>query len=222
MTHIEVVSEVYNFFKELGLDPEKIPEKSFQELRGGVKSYNFSNGNNIDAGVLVSKFELGDEKDFKRMYKIQYALRGTVKGIEKSKVIALTSYKLSGFLNKRVEGIEWFTPKNLFEYNLRQVEPPTIGEAWSGSPYVRIIERLNLNTDLNEEIVKFLNKKRKPEMKLLIHSDNWGESIRLNSTLWLPRQEIKKVYADPQYIEIIQEIINHVKKVRKEFGGLTI
>ena len=146
---------------------------------------------------------------------------GMLKGIEKSKVIALTSYKLSGFLNKRVEAIEWITPKNRFEYNIRQFEPPTLGEVWSGSPYVRIIANLNLNTDLNQEIVHFLNKKRKPEMKLLAHSDNWGESIRLNSTLWLPRQEIKKIYADPQYIEIVSQIIQHVKTVRKDFGGLT-
>jgi len=221
-THTEVISEVYNFFKELGLGPETIPEKSFQELRGGVKSYNFAKGNSIDAGVLVSKIELGDEEGLKRMYKIEYALRGTLKGIEKSKVIALTSYKLSGFLNKRVEAIEWITPKNRFEYHIRQFEPPTLGEVWSGSPYVRIIANLNLNTDLNQEIVHFLNKKRKPEMKLLAHSDNWGESIRVNSTLWLPRQEIKKIYADPQYIEIVSQIIKHMKTVRKDFGGLTI
>ncbi len=221
-THTEVISEVYNFLDELGLGPEKIPEKSFQELRGGVKSYNFTKGKNIDAGVLVSKFEMGDEEGFKRMYKIEYALRGTLKGIEKSKVIALTNYKLSGILNKKVEEIEWIIPKNRFEYNIRYVEPPTPGEVWSGSPYVRIIKSLNLNTDLNKEIVHFLNMKRKPEMKLLAHSDNWGESIRVNSTLWLPKQEIKKVYLDPQYIEIVCQIINHFKTVRKDFGGLTI
>jgi hypothetical protein len=220
--HTEVINEVYNLFNELGLGPERIPEKSFQELRGGVTSYNFTKRKNIEAGVLVSKFELGDEDGFKRMYKIEYALRGTLKGIEKGKAIALTSHKLSGFLNKRVEQIGWITPKNRFEYNIRHVEPPTLGEVWSGSPYVRIIESLNLNTDLIEEIVHFLNLKRKPEMKILAHSDNWGESIRVNSTLWVPKQEVKKVYVDTKYIEIVGQIINIIKTVRKDFGGLTI
>lgn len=221
-THAEVISQVYSFFKELGLRPETIPEKSFQELRGGVKSYNFAKGNSIDAGVLVSNLELGDKEGFKRMYKIEYALKGTLKGIEKSKVIALTSFRLSGIINKRVEEIEWITPKNRFEYNIRHAEPPTLGEVWRGSPYVRITEGLNLNTDLNEEIVNFLNKKKRPMMRILVHSDYWGESIRVNSSLWLPRQEVKEVYVDPQYVEIVIKIFNHLKTVRKEFGGLTI
>lgn len=221
-THTEVINEVYNFFKTLGLEPRIVPEKSFDELRGGVKSYNFDKGKNIDASVLVSKIELGEEKGVKRAYKIEYALRGTLKGVEKSKVIALTAFKLTGILNKKVERIEWITPKNRFEYTIRHIEPPTIGEVWGGSPYLKIIESLNLNSDLNEEILDFINKNSRPEMRLLVHSDNWGESIRINSTLWVPRKEIKGIYADPQYIEIVNRMFSHVKTVRKEFGGLTI
>lgn len=220
-THVDIINKLYNFFGELGLEPQIIPEKSFNALRGGIKSYAFSEGRNVDAGILVSKLDIRKEKGVRTLYKIEYALRGTLKGIEKGRVVALTTTKLSGILKKKVQGLRWIIPKNRYDYNIRYLKPPTAGEVWIGSPYTRIADCLNLNSDFNEEIIDFINKKGAPEMRLLVNSDMWSESIRINSTLWLPADEIKNIYTEPQYLDIVKKIFSQIIKVRREFGGLT-
>jgi hypothetical protein len=217
-----IESALLKAFQGLSLEPKLIPSGRIEAIRGGLSTFEFQHENEVDTAVLLKKF--GDRTFLESRYKIDYALRGNIKGILPGRIVTMVSPIMKGRLKKRILSVNWKIPpphkdakKNIRKVKIR---PPGPGEIWKESPYQRITDSLNQDVELNESLRNFLDKKG-PLMSPSIISDRWGETIRIRTNFWVKSQEILPIYATHEYLGLMNHIARHIKEVRRIFGGIT-
>jgi hypothetical protein len=164
----------------------------------------------------------------KSLYKVDYAVRGNIKGVLPRRALAWTSYELEGALKKRVKGIIWMMPLslpgNLTEKHIHLPNgsmPPSPGELWKEGPHQKMIELLNDDAELTGSIREAMSSRKGPPIILSVLSDSWGESIRISGNLLFKIHELVAEYLSKNYFMIVNRIGQHIREVRKDFGGLT-
>jgi hypothetical protein len=214
---MEVLNQVLDALMRLGLEPKVIPHGRIDELRGGICIELKTEG--VDAALLLSRLEYTAER--RSRYRVDYAVRGTIRGVRSGRVIAQTRTRIRGLLRRKVEAVEWHVPRRRGEKLRLKSEaiPPSEGELWEGCPHERLIELLNDDGELLEAIRDFLEV-FSPDLRLSIFADGWGESIRIGGNLWLRAEKLNECYLSPEYLSIVENIGRYVRLLRKEFGGL--
>ena len=212
-----VLEDVLEAFRELGLEPRVIPHGRVDELRGGVCLELEMEG--VDAALLLSR--LGYRAEGRNRYRVDYAVRGTIRGVLPGRVMAETRSRARGLLRRRIKAVEWRLPRGRGEgLGLRsEGTPPSEGELWEGCPHERLVALLNGDEALQRALTSFL--RDFPELRLSVFTDGWGESIRIRGSLWLRAEEVVGCYLRPEYLSVVAAVARHVREVRREFGGLT-
>lgn len=221
----EIEKNIIDVLNKLDLDPKLVQRGSIRELRGGVACIDLSGINNIDSITLLSKISsLWDGAEYR--YKIDYALRGGIRGILPGREIAKMKTTLTGILRKSIEDIEWIVPKERERKQERYAKrtqgiPPKPGEIWKNGPHNTLVKLLNNDDELKKKIRSLLKKDDYKEMKLKIFSDGWGESIRLTGGLWMKHTKVINTYISESYLSIASHVFRNIKEIRRQFGGLT-
>jgi hypothetical protein len=225
--HEDTVKTLLNSLERLNLEPRPIPYGRMDSLRGGASCLELS-GRNVEAAILLTKARLQSPygQDARTLFKIDYALRGNIKGILPGRIVSKTVIRLRGLLRKRIECLNWETPYRQNEGSTRidiwynEGRPPGPGELWEGGPHKSLTDLLNLDSELLESLQDFTNRGKGHFLRLHVSSDRWGESMRVGGSIWLRSEELQTTYVSPAYIEIVERILGHVKDVREGFGGL--
>lgn len=213
---------------DLGFEPVHLPSGTIGSLRGG-RCFDLKAGGDIDTVVVLSKTGLGGvSSDRKRVeYRVEFALRGTVKGFLSNRVLALTVPHFEGLVRRRLTSFRWEIPLRedgaAERFSLKRVRgrPLGPGEVWEGGPHQALIERLRGDEELTKEISNLLKAYRESPPTLFIVTDRWGESLRISSGVWLSEVDLTSLYFNPSHLSIVQCMCSHMRNVRREFGGLT-
>ena len=222
-----VIQLILDVLERLGFDPRLVPSRRIDSLRGGVASFILS-GRAVDASVLLSKTRLEDmHLSGSALFKVDYAVRGDIKGILPGRIVSKTKLDFRGLIRKRLEGLKWETPfsERPADYRMRDQRsldegiPPGPGELWEGSPHKAVTDRLNKDSELIESIKNLIERKTKPTW-LSVISDRWGSSIRVRGSIWMEHPDFMALYLNPTYLEIVENICGHIKEVRRSFGGI--
>jgi len=213
---MDVLDDTLEALRRLGVNPRVIPHGRIDELRGGICIELESEG--LDAAVLLSRVDYSGAGG---LYRVDYAIRGTIRDVLPGRVMAETERRTRGLLRRRVEAVEWIVPRGRGEEpTLRgEAAPPSEGELWEGCPHMRLTALLNGDGELLNAVKSFLE--AYPNLKLSIFTDRWGESIRIGGSLWLRGEKLLRCYLNPEYLSIAERIGLHIRAVRREFGGLT-
>lgn len=91
------IKSVIDSFQSQGLKPRRIASGRVEELRGGVTSIAFESHGNIDAAILLSKIQYQASES---LYKLDYVVRGSIKGILPGRILAVTNPQLKGVIKK--------------------------------------------------------------------------------------------------------------------------
>lgn len=225
----DVVNLILDSLTGLGLEPRLIPRGSIDELRGGIRCFDLEAGDGVDSAILLSKLdvELYPIEDARTVYKIDYVVRGNIKGVLRGRIISETTPELKGLLRKRLVGLRWKTPKeqkggsSVYRSRDKGGSPPGQGELWDGGPHMTLTERLNRDPDLIKSLKTLTSGEGGAPPNLTVFSDGWGESVRIRGHPWLRARDLPAVYTAPSYLWIVSRIGRHVKEVRRRFGGLT-
>jgi hypothetical protein len=209
-----------------GLDPRPIPHGRIDELRGGVQCFELKEGEGVDAAIFISKLNVDSFQDDESriLYKVDYAVRGDLRGVLPGRIISSTKYEQKGLFRKRLMGLRWITPmedQGGYQRTRDGGSPPGPGELWEGGPHQTLTERLNRDSELNEALRAFTVGDTFTPLKITVFSDSWGESIRISGQPWLKAGDLAEIYTLPAYLKIVNRIGQHVKGVRRIFGGLT-
>jgi hypothetical protein len=207
------------------LEPRIIIPGRVEWLRGGLFCVELEARKGVDVAILRSRTQYGMDQT---LYRIDYAVRGNIKGILPGRIISKTSLKTTGLVKKSIVDLTWMIPQadrggetSRINY---QTETegllPGPGEVWEGGPHQKLTELLNHDSDLIESLRDFAKRGRGSLLSLSIVSDRGTESIRIIGSLWLRPQELLATYAAPAYLGIVNRIGGHIKEVRREFGGL--
>ena len=225
----DVVSVIFEALRALQLEPRLIPHGMIEELRGGVQCFDVKKGEGVDAAILLSRVDIGalpiNPEDY--LYKVDYAVRGTIKGVLPDRILSRTVLRTEGLLKKRVVGISWETPveeregPQIYRSPGAGGKPPSRGELWEGGPHQMLTEKLNGDRDLAGAIKTFPWGDVKASPIFSVFSDGWGESIRIRGDPWLRNHDLPLVYVSTAHLNIVNKIVGHVKEVRRRFGGLT-
>ncbi len=224
----EVISLVTDALKEAGLEPRPIDRGRTDELRGGLQCLDLA-GDGLDAAVLKSGGDINRlfSTEHRFSYMVDYAVRGTIRGVLPGRIVSRTVLELQGLLRKRLAGMRWEVPQEeqadtgSFVRTRAESVPPGPGELWEGGPHQTLTERLNGDDGLRDSLLSFLGRPGKDPLNLTVASDAWGESIRISGDRWLGPKDLLTTYASPSYIDIAARIGLHIKDVRRNFGGLT-
>ena len=222
----DVVRLVHDALTCLGLNTRPIPHGRIDELRGGVQCFELKEGEGVDAAIVLSKLNVDSFRDDESriLYKVDYAVRGDLKGVLPGRIISSTKYELKGLLRKRLTGLRWETPledQGGYQRTRDGGSPPGPGELWEGGPHQTLTERLNRDPELNEALRALTVVDDIAPPNITVFSDSWGESIRIHGQPWLKEGGLAEIYAAPAYLKIVNRIGQHVKVVRRMFGGLT-
>jgi len=214
---MDVLDDALEALRRLGVNPRVIPHGRIDELRGGI-CIELESGS-LDAAVLLSRVDYSIRAG--GLYKVDYAIRGTIRDVLPGRLMAETKRRTRGLLRRRVEAVEWIVPRGRGEEPTLRGEPapPSEGELWEGCPHIRLTTLLNGDGELLNAVKSFLE--AHPNLKLSIFTDRWGESIRIGGSLWLRGEELLRCYLSPEYLRIAERIGLHIREVRREFGGLT-
>ena len=198
-------------------------------MRGGVSCFELA-GKDVDAAILLSTsgYENLYSRKYKSFFKVDYAVRGNIRGILPGRMVSKTALKLTGLVRKRIEELTWEIPSSDREMDTRRSGlgvhaegvPPGPGELWEEGPHQKLIEILNRDYKLVESIIRFVERRRGRFLLLSIISDIWGESVRVHGNLWLKSQEFLDTYVTPPYLWIVDRIGRHIKELRRDFGGI--
>ena len=115
-----VIQFILDILESLELEPRLMPSRRIDSLMGGVASFNLS-GEAVDAAVLLSKTRLGDMRlSDSALFRIDYAVRGDIKGILPGRIISKTKRSFRGLIRKRLKGLQWETPFSERSSDLRR------------------------------------------------------------------------------------------------------
>lgn len=222
----EAANRFFASLKHLGLNPIQIPNGAINELRGGFQCFELKEGEDVDAAVVLSKLNVDSFQDErpKILYKVDYAVRGDLKGVLPGRIISSTKYEIKGLFRKRLTSLRWKTTiedRGGYQRTRDEGSPPSPGELWEGGPHQTLTERLNRDLELNEALKAFTVSDDVTQLNITIFSDRWGESIRIRGQLWSEAGDLAKIYAAPSFLKIVNRIGQHIKEVRRKFGGLT-
>ncbi len=225
-TNGDAVRSIHDALTSLGLNPRPIPHGRIDELRGGIQCFELKEGEGVDAAIVLSKLNVDSFQDDESrvLYKVDYAVRGDLKGVLPRRIISNTKYELKGLLRKRLTGLGWETPledQGSYQRTRDGGSPPGPGELWEGGPHQTLTERLNRDPELNEALRAFTMGDDVTPSNITVFSDSWGESIRIRGQPWLKAGDLAEIYAAPVYLKIVNRIGQQVKVVRRIFGGLT-
>lgn len=224
----EVISLVIDALREAGLEPRPIDRGRTDELRGGIKCLDLA-GDGLDAAVLKSGGDISRlfSKEDRFSYRVDYAVRGTIRGVLPRRIVSRTVLELEGLLRKRLARMRWEMPPEeradtgSFVRPRAESMPPGPGELWEGGPHQALTDRLNRDDGLRDSLLSFLGRLGKDPLNITVASDAWGESVRICGDRWLAPRDLLSLYASPAYIDIAARIGLHIKDVRRNFGGLT-
>jgi hypothetical protein len=197
------------------------------ELRGGISCMELGAGG-VDVAVVLSTMSYGSGLDLKGSYKIDYAVRGNIRGILPGRIIARGIYGTKGLLKRRIERVGWEVPESesvptsTYRSPLSEGVHPGPGEVWKGGPHEELSRCLNGDAELVQFIRSFMDSKKWAPMGLSVVSDAWNESLRITGGLWFEASELGSVYTSPEYARIVEKVGQHVKVIRRRFGGLTL
>lgn len=221
----EVVDLVYRVLADLRLEPRLIPRSSIEELRGGISCLDLKPGGGVDAVVILSRmsYESSRIEGGKKLYRMEYAVRGSIRGVLHGRIMVRTDIKTKGFLRKEIEKLNWRFPRETRDttstYSSAEASPPGPGELWKGCPHEALAEGLNEDRKLMAAVRSILEE-RKGSLTLTVFSDRWGESVRIAGSIWLGASDLTSVYASPAYVTVADRIGEHVKEIRRRFGGI--
>jgi len=225
-----VVDLLVDALARLELEPRIVPPGRVEWLRGGLSCIELEARKGVDAAILLSQKQYGAAylSDLQALYRVDYAVRGNIKGILPGRIISKTSLKTRGLVKKRMEELRWEIPPADLGADASRIDyqteieglPPGPGEVWEGGPHQKLTELLNNDTDLMESLKGFGERRKGFFLSLSIVSDRGAESIRIRCNLWLKSQELLATYANPDYLGIVNRIGGHIKEARREFGGL--
>lgn len=222
---IDVIKLVHEAMSGLGLEPSLIPPGRIDELRGGISSFELKAGGGVDAAVLLTRWNYGAYRSEggKNLFRVDYAVRGSIKGVLPGRILARTSTKTRGLLRREIMDLSWEVPQEVKGdvgfYAPDEAIPPGPGELWDGGPHEALTESLNRDEGLKASI-KSIIQERKGSLTLTVFSDRWGESIRIGGSLWLEAQTLPALYLVSAYVRAADRIGMHIKGVRRRFGGL--
>jgi hypothetical protein len=221
---MDVTDRILKTLSDLGLEPLVIPSGRTDALRGGFACMDLKSANYVDAVILRGHRPIGSSVP---RYIFDYAVRGTIRGINPGSMIIKTSYEIEGFLRKRIVGLNWGIPvkktENNFKYPYTKIEGQPIrpGEIWEGGPHEILLDILNGDAELKRKIKSLIDNRKSLKPNISVFVDGWGESIRIGIGLWFTEKEALLVYAGSPYISIVEQIAKNIKDVRKNYGGLT-
>ena len=225
----KVVDLFRKALESLELEPRPIPPRRIDSLRGGVSCFELT-GKAIDAAVLLSRSRLENlyARDSEAFFRVDYAVRGNIRGILSGRIVSKTALRLKGLVRKSLEELQWELPSRDRGLDTRQMSlrardegvPPGPGELWEGGPHQKLTEMLNQDPELVESLESFVERRRGRFLKLSIISDRWGASIRVRGNMWLESPDFLATYATPTYLGIVDKIGGHIKEVRRAFGGI--
>lgn len=221
---MDVADRILETLSSLGLEPLLIPSGRTDALRGGFACLDLRSASYIDAVILRGHRPIGSSVP---RYIFDYAVRGTIRGINPGSMIIRTSYEIEGFLRKRIVGLNWEVPvkktENSFKYPYSKIEgqPIRSGEIWEGGPHQILLDILNGDAELKSEIKSLIDDRKSLKPNISVFVDGWGESIRIGIGMWLTEKEALLVYAGLPYISIVEHIAKNIKDVRQNYGGLT-
>jgi hypothetical protein len=220
----EVISIVHDALRFLGLQPILIPRGKIGELRGGSACIDLKKGGGIDSAVVLSRAsnELYPVREREQLHKIDYAVRGTIKGILPGRAIATTKLETRGLVKRRVSALSWVVllteQGDLERPYLSAVRHPGPGEVWEGGPHDSLVGSLNGDGDLTEALLKL---EELSPFRLTIQTDGWGESIRICGDRWMRIEELGSLYLSPLYLMAADGVGRVIKETRGRFGGLS-
>lgn len=225
----EAVDLVLDALRDLGLEPSIVDHGRIDELRGGLRCFELKAGHDIDAAVLLSRTEvvMFPPEVSRKLYKVEYAVKGTVKGVLPGRILSRTTPKLRGRIRRKLVGLRWEIPSGPTGGSGRRLSSreggisPSPGEIWEGGPHEALAERLNLDAELMDALGSLKMEDEENPPIISIYSDGWGESIRIRGEPWVNLSDMTLSYAAPIYLEIVDKIGGHVKEVRRRYGGLT-
>ena len=225
----DVVDLVFEALGGLNLDPVRIPRGRTDELRGGAACFDLKLGASLDAAIVLNKLSIAALRmgRSEAQHRVDYAIRGTIRGVLPGRVLIRTMLELKGLLRRRVAEVRWEIPREdeveagRFPHPRSVGRTPGPGELWEGGPHQTLAERLNGDVELTGSILAFGEGWRGDPLAISVVSDGWGASIRIIGSLWVRAQEILETYASPAYLGIADRIGGHIKEVRRSFGGLT-
>lgn len=220
----EVVNHLIQVLTELYMEPQPVQRGAIRELRGGVVCIDLKGSNDIDSLVLLSKINsLWDYAEYR--YRIDYALRGGIRGILAGREIARVKSKLVGFLRKSIQDVEWAVPKERGGEKARyatRIEgiPLKPGEIWENGPHQTLTLWLNKDEELRRAILNLLREEKDKRIRFEIFSDGWRESIRLTGGVWLEHPDVLESYTSEDYLFVASRVFSIIKEVRRRFGGI--
>ena len=223
----EAISLVSEALAKQGLEPELIPNDKIGSLRSNVVCFNLSNLEGIDAAVVITvnpvRYYRGKNSP-EKFYRIDYAVKGTVRQVPPGRLLALATPKTKGLITKNVVGVSWVTPYSTMKPKAPTEpnfdgQPPVQGEVGEGSPYHKLIGMLNNDERLTELMVNYLN--LVGELSVSVLSDPWGESLRITGTTGFGTYDLIDVYASLEYVRIANEVCLRLKELRKTLGGVS-
>ena len=225
-----IVDLLVDALVRLELEPRVIPPRRIEWLQGGISCIELEARKGVDVAILLSQTQYGAAYlgAPQALYRVDYAVRGNIKGVLPGRIISKTSLKARGLVKKRIEELKWEIPpvdrgaeasKIDYQTEIKGLSPGP-GEVWEGGPHQKLTELLNNDADLMESLKGFGERKRGFFLSLSIVSDREAESIRIRCNLWIKSQELLATYASPAYLGIVNRIGGHIKEVRREFGGL--
>lgn len=217
---------VLEALRGLELEPRLVPHGRIDELRGGLACFDLKRGEGVDAAVLLArKFQGLFVGESRALYRLDYAVRGTVRGVLQGRIISRLVHETRGLLRRRPEGLRWEVPPEEAREAQGYIRiaydglPPGPGEVWNGGPHQRLTKALNGDADLMGLLTAFGGGEK--SLNLSLASDRWGQSMRICGSLWVKTDELNQTYASPEYLRIVNKIAGHVKEVRRALGGLT-
>jgi hypothetical protein len=244
-----IVDLLIDALARLELEPRLVPPGRIEWLSGGLSCIELEAKKGVDIAILLSQSPYGTayldpltryprvqyRKDGtaylegpQALYKVDYAVRGNIKGVLSGRIISETALKTKGLVKKRITELIWEIPPadrgadaSRLDYQT-EIEglSPGPGEVWEGGPHQKLTELLNHDADIIDSIKGFGERRRDFFLSLFIASDRKGESIRISTNLWLKPQELLATYATPDYLGMVNRIGRHIKGIRGEFGGL--
>ena len=220
----ELKEETMRLLGSHGFKPRVAPQGSVRELRGGLTCIDLEEGGNIDSALLLARGNVaGLEPRF--LYRIDYAVRGDLHGIQAGRRITYVHVTREGFLRKRLKALSWVVPREQDSQHYYSLStdgaPPGPGEVWEGGPHQVLTGLLNGDDELMDGVSELVTRLGDVNTVFNVFSDWWGESLRVSGGFWVRAEKMATVYASPPYLRIVDHIFGHLRETRRRFGGLT-